>query len=123
MLLSHEEARVYAFYDLTREQQRAELEKAIADPQTSGPVIQLMRAVVNAHPKTDRTPNLAMNDSSWPEDEAAMTYKTYLGNVEDDGQEYANEALKRAITHMHGVFDSAADAVRYDAELQRLLSQ
>jgi hypothetical protein len=90
------------------------------DEDEAGEANYLLACITGCEPEPDHRPDLSRNDSTWPEDEARMTYKAYLGNVEDDGQDAANETLTRAIAHMHGVFDSAADAIRYDAELQRL---
>jgi signal transduction protein with GAF and PtsI domain len=61
-----------------------------------------------------------MENDQWPEEEAAMTQNTYNRLCHEEGIAYAKAWLEEQCIHMHKVFDSDADRMRYDTELKRL---
>lgn len=59
-------------------------------------------------------------EDQWPEDEAALTFDTWKGRIENGWTVEENrEALARDIAHMARVFDNPADNLRYLEELER----
>ena len=58
---------------------------------------------------------------SWPEDEGALAYKQWLGLIEDESLEYANQWLEKQAARMYDVFDGDNTlCARFMAEFKRL---